>query len=150
MDSEAAAGLIGVVLGAVLGTGGTWLVSTRLEARREKKRLCGVIALLASELEDNRERVSGRRRDEPPTRDWSGLTIGDWDANKATFSELMRDESLWKRVVTTYGGIYSAISGARDPPDAEELEAIANDLRAKRDELLRQVESRSSFGSKRS
>jgi hypothetical protein len=62
----------------------------------------------------------------------------------------MHDESLWKRVVTTYGGIYSAISGARDPPDAEELEAIANDPRAKRDELLRQVESRSSFGSKRS
>ena len=146
MDSEAAAGLIGVVVGAVLGTWGTWLVSTRLEARREKKRLCGVIALLASELDDNRKRVSGHRHDEPPSRDWSDLTIGDWDANKATFSELMRDERLWKRVVTTYGGIYSAISGARDPPTAEELEAIARDLRAKRDELLRQVEPRSRSG----
>jgi len=93
MDSEAVAGLIGVVLGAALATVGTWLVSTWLERRRDDRRLYGVIGLLSEELKNNQHRIEAHR-DGAKREDWRGvLTLGDWDANKAAFSQL-----IWRAV----------------------------------------------------
>ena len=137
MDSQAVAGLIGVVLGAALGTVGTWWVSTRLERRRENRRLGGVIGLLAAELENNRDRIA-LHGDQAPEGGWGGLlTLGDWDANKAAFSQLMRDELLWANVVRTYGAIYEAMNGRRDPPAPEDLDKVTAQLFAARNALLR-------------
>jgi hypothetical protein len=137
MDSQAVAGLIGVVLGAVLGTCGTWWVSTRLERRREERRLGGVIGLLAAELTNNRDRIA-THRGQVSRGGWDGLlTLGDWDANKAAFSQLMRNEPLWEKVVKTYGAIYEAISGRQEPPTPEELDEVTGQLFAARNALLR-------------
>jgi hypothetical protein len=142
MDSQAVAGLIGVVLGAALGTVGTWWVSARLERRREERRLCGVIGLLAAELKNNRDRIA-THHGQVPRGDWDGLlTLGDWDANKAAFSQLMRDETLWEKVVKTYGAIYEAISGRQDPPNPEDLDEVTKQLFAARKKLLGETPQR--------
>ena len=139
MDSEAVAGLIGVVLGAALATVGTWLVSTWLERRRDDRRLYGVIGLLSEELKNNQHRIEAHR-DRAKREDWRGvLTLGDWDANKAAFSQLVRDDSLWDGVVGAYGAIFEAISGRRDPPEPEELDALTGRLVAERKELARRT-----------
>jgi hypothetical protein len=137
MPSEPAIALIGAGVGGVIGTCGTWFVSTRLERRRNNARLRGVIGLLAAELENNRDRIAGHHgqaAEEPWAR---VLTLGDWDANKAAFSQLVRDEPLWNGVVTTYAAIFEAISGRRDPPGPEQLDAVRGDLVAARKELTR-------------
>jgi hypothetical protein len=137
MPSEPAIALIGAGVGGVIGTCGTWLVSTRLERRRNNARLRGVIGLLAAELENNRDRIAGRRgraAEEPWAR---VLTLGDWDANKAAFSQLVRDEPLWNGVVRTYAAIFEAISERGDPPEPEQLDAVRGDLVAARKALTR-------------
>jgi hypothetical protein len=143
MPSEPAIALIGAGVGGVIGTCGTWLVSTRLERRRNNDRLRGVIGLLAAELEDNRNRIAARRAqatEEPEESEESEghlLTIGNWDANKAAFSQLVRDEPLWNGVVRTYAAIFEAISERGDPPEPEQLDAVRRDLAAARKELTR-------------
>jgi hypothetical protein len=137
MPSEPAIALIGAGVGGVIGTCGTWLVSTRLERRRNNARLRGVIGLLAAELENNRDRIAGhhgRAAEEPWAR---VLTLGDWDANKAAFSQLVRDEPLWNGVVRTYAAIFEAISERGDPPEPEQLDAVRGDLVAARKALTR-------------
>jgi hypothetical protein len=113
------AGLIGVVLGAVLSVAGTWWVSARLERRRDDRRLYGILGLLASELKENQKRLEAN----PDNRDGL-LTLGNWDANKAAFSQLVRDEALWEDVTGAYGDIFEAISGRRDPPSVETLDEL--------------------------
>jgi hypothetical protein len=74
------AGLIGVVLGAVLSVAGTWWVSARLERRRDDRRLYGILGLLASELKENQKRL------EANPDNWHGLlTLGNWDATRPPF-----------------------------------------------------------------
>lgn len=137
MASEAVTALIGAGVGGAIAAGGTWFVSTRLEQRRDARRLRGVIGLLAAELENNRDRIRANR-DHVTRERWANLlTLGDWDANKAAFSQLVRDESLWHRVVTTYAAIFEAISGRQDPPDPGEIDAVRGDLIAAREELTR-------------
>jgi hypothetical protein len=123
-------------VGAAIATGGTWLVSTWLERRRDNRRLYGVIGLLAGELENNRDRVAAHPG--APRESWAQLlTLGDWDANKAAFSQLVRDESLFKRVVTIYAAIFEAKSGREDPPEPKKLDAVRGALVTARDELRR-------------
>jgi hypothetical protein len=124
------AGVIGVVLGAGISLAGTWW----LERRRENRRLHGVLGLLASELKDNQKRI--REHPEATRKDWKDLlTLGDWDANKAPFSQLMHDETLWESVTKAYRDIFEAVSGRQDPPTAQVLEDICSGLVAKREEL---------------
>jgi hypothetical protein len=122
---EAVIALGGVLLGAFA----TWWVSTRVERRRERVQLGGVLGLLAEELAANSDRI--RRGDD--------LTYGDWHASKAAFSQLMRDEELWRRVVKAYGTIFEAARGSTPPPPAEELDELAQVLAARRDRLLRRL-----------
>ena len=137
MASEAVTALIGAGVGGAIATGGTWLASARLERRRDDKRLRGVIGLLDAELENNRDRIEAQGEDVSLER-WAGLlTLGDWNANKATFSQLVRDESLWHGVVTTYAAIFEAISARQDPPEPGEIDAIRQDLVAAREKLTR-------------
>lgn len=125
-----------MVLGALISAFGSWW----LERRRDSRRLAGVLGLLATELDDNRKRIEARRRkaDGPiPRKDWGVLlTLGNWDANKAAFAQLMHDESLWGQVVRTYAEIFEAISARQDPPKVEELTALARKLAAERDKRL--------------
>jgi hypothetical protein len=140
MPSEPAIALIGAGVGGVIGTCGTWLVSTRLERRRDNARLRGVVGLLGAELEDNRDRIAthrARATEEPEKPEGQLLTMGDWDANKAAFSQLVRDEPLWNGVVRTYAAIFEAISERGDPPEPEQLDAVRRDLAAARKELTR-------------
>ena len=132
----ALAGLIGVFLGAAVSVLGTWWVSTLLERRRDNRRLSGVLGLLASELKDNEERP---RHNPGATRDdWDNLlTLGNWDANKAAFSQLMRDPELWERVTTMYKDIFEAISGRQDPPTVDALGDVYRRLLASREQLTR-------------
>jgi hypothetical protein len=126
------AGVLGVVLGAAITLAGTWW----LERRRDNRRLYGVLGLLASELEDNQIRI----RDHPNAGEdaWSSLlTLGNWDANKAAFSQLMRDQTLWEGVTKAYRDIFEAVSGRQDPPTVEALDTISRRLVAKREELER-------------
>ena len=124
------AGLIGVVLGAVLSVAGTWWVSARLERRRDDRRLYGILGLLASELKENQKRL------EANPDHWDGLlTLGNWDANKAAFSQLVRDEALWEGVTGAYGDIFEAISGRRDPPSVETLGELYTRVVAARAQL---------------
>jgi hypothetical protein len=116
--------------GVVLGAGATWWVTTRIERRRERVQLGGVLGLLVSELRDNRDRI-GRGADP------GALTYGDWHASKAAFSQLMRDQQLWEDVVRAYGQIYEARHARREPPTADELDGLADKLNAQRDRLLR-------------
>jgi hypothetical protein len=140
MPSEPAIALIGAGVGGVIGTCGTWLVSTRLERRRDNARLRGVVGLLGAELEDNRDRIAAHRArptEEPEEPEGQLLTMGDWDANKAAFSQLVRDEPLWNEVVRIYADIFEAMSGRRDPPEPEQLDAVRGDLVAAHKGLTR-------------
>jgi hypothetical protein len=125
---EIVTALVGAILGAALG----YAASRRLEKSKSNERLGGVLGLLAGELGDNRDRIRSGKTDEG----WGGLTYGDWHANKTTFSELVRDESLRARVFSTYGRIYDATKGTREPPAPEELDDLAQELAARRAELL--------------
>jgi hypothetical protein len=135
---EAVAGLIGVVLGAVISAFGSWWLERRRDSRAPgwcPRPTSHGIGRQQEEDQDRRREVDGP----VPQEDWGGLlTLGNWDANKATFAQLMHDESLWEEVVRTYADIYEATSARQDPPEVRELTALARKLAAERDKRLRQ------------
>jgi hypothetical protein len=123
--SEIAAGAVGAVLGAIFTAGGTWWVSVRLDRQRENRVLIGAIAVVAQELEENRQRITRGEQ----------LTLEDWANNKVAMSGLeLRDPSLWKEVVETYGAIYE-----RTPLRAEELENLRLRLKQQQERLRREI-----------
>src|SRR4029453_17286196 len=108
VDSQIAAGAIGAVLGAIFTAGGTWWVSVRLDRQRENRLLIGAIAVVSAELEENSDRIKRLGREGLGAQELGRrLTLGDWATTKAALAGLaLRDESLWKNVVDTYGAIY--------------------------------------------
>jgi hypothetical protein len=123
--SEIAAGAVGAVLGAIFTAGGTWWVSVRLDRQRENRVLIGAIAVVAQELEENQQRITRGNR----------LTLQDWANNKVAMSGLeLRDPSLWKKVVETYGKIYQ-----NDPLPPEELETLRLRLKQEQERLRHEI-----------
>jgi hypothetical protein len=100
-----------------------------LERQRDDRRLYGVLGLLASELRENQKRLEADP-DNP-----AGLTLGNWDANKAAFSQLVRDDALWEAVTSAYGDIFEAMSGRRDPPSVAVLDQLHSQISAARESL---------------
>ena len=100
-----------------------------MERQRDDRRLYGVLGLLASELRENQKRLEADP-DNP-----AGLTLGNWDANKAAFSQLVRDDALWEAVTSAYGDIFEAMSGRRDPPSVAVLDQLHSQISAARESL---------------
>jgi hypothetical protein len=126
------------VVGALIGAGGTWWVSVRLDRQRASRELVSTLGILSAELEDNRRRIADE--DNPmPLKE--RLTIGDWDAMKGSFAGLaVRDERLWEATVTAYGLIHEYRSAWRDrPPSSDELGDLVIRLRVKQRLLAREI-----------
>ncbi len=135
VDSQVLAGAIGVVFGAGVTVAGTWWVSVRLDRLRENRALITAIAVVSAELEENRVRIK-RLSGKVGAQDLGGrLTLEDWAKSKAALAGLeLRDESLWKELVDTYGKIYESKTSG-EPPEAQVLDGLRKRLTQEQDRL---------------
>jgi hypothetical protein len=142
VDSQIAAGAIGAVLGAIFTAGGTWWVSVRLDRQRENRVLISAIAVVSAELEENSDRIKRLGHDGLGAQELGRrLTLGDWATTKAALAGLaLRDESLWKNVVDTYGAIYESKTSG-EPPRAADLDDLRGKLMREQERLQREIES---------
>jgi hypothetical protein len=123
-------------LGAAFTAVATWYVSRYLDLQREARNLASAIAVVSTELEDNRNRLPETGSKVP----LEPLTIGDWAAMKGAFAGLaMRNKTLWGDVVKAYGQIYGWISEGKDPPDRGELNRLVGELHTARENLEDEV-----------
>jgi hypothetical protein len=129
---------MGAVVGALIGAGGTWWVSVRLDRQRASRELVSTLGILSAELEENRRRIADHGNLVPLKE---RLTIGDWNAMKGSFAGLaVRDERLWEATVRAYGLIHEYRSGWRDQhPTTDELNDLVIRLRAKQRVLAREI-----------
>jgi hypothetical protein len=142
VDSQIAAGAVGAVLGAIFTAGGTWWVSVRLDRQRENRVLISAIAVVSAELEENSDRIKRLGREDLGAQELGRrLTLGDWATTKAALAGLaLRDESLWKNVVDTYGAIYESKTSG-EPPQAADLDDLRGKLMQEQERLQREIES---------
>jgi hypothetical protein len=114
--SGIALSLIGAAVGALLAL----LSAIGLESRRTRQRLLSAIEIVILELHENQNRLTKGDR----------LTLGDWEQNKETLSQLaVKRPNLWLSLARTYGAIYESQRESKPTPMARsELTDLANEL----------------------
>jgi hypothetical protein len=120
--SDPALSLIGVAVGALLA-----LLSTiALESRRSRQRLLSAIEIVILELDEDQGRLGTKEK----------LTLGDWEQNKETLSQLaVKRPKLWAMLAHTYGRIYESKAWAeREPPTKGDLANLTSELATYADE----------------
>jgi hypothetical protein len=128
--------IVSAALGAAFTAVATWYVSRYLDVQREARSLASAIAVVSTELEDNRNRLPETESKVP----LEALTIGDWAAMKGAFAGLaVRNRTLWVDVVKAYGQIFGWISHGREPPDRGELSRLVDELHTARQNLEDEV-----------
>jgi hypothetical protein len=128
--------VVAAALGAAFTAVATWYVSRYLDLQREARNLASAIAVVMTELEDNRNRLP----ETGPNVPREPLTIGDWAAMKGAFAGLaMRNEPLWRDVVKAYGQIFRWISERKEAPDRGELSRLIRELHEARENLEDEV-----------
>jgi predicted nuclease with TOPRIM domain len=116
--------LIGVAVGALLAL----LSSIGLESRRSRQRLLSAIEVVITELDEDQGRLRTKGR----------LTLGDWEQNKETLSQLaVKRPRLWEMLARTYGKMYESKRWAeQEPPTKSELTDLTSELANYADESL--------------